>query len=102
MGAPEPVLTLRRSVNAAAFKKVAPRPTNQGEYDTNWFVRRQPDCGTPIYDQLAAARPEVVRFLHEGPIQVELDWPKGPAEDTEEQIASGEAAGIETEGSFSG
>lgn len=101
MGAPEPVLTLRRSVNAAAFRKVATGQTRseEEEYTSNWFVRRQQDCGTPIFDQLASERRGVIEFLNEGPIQVELFWPKGQDEDADEEtIFVGSAAGNSTEG----
>lgn len=101
MGAPESVLTLRRSVNAAAFEKVATddQTRSEEEYSSYWFARRQQDCGTPIFDQLASERRGVIEFLSEGPIRVELFWPKRQDEGPDEEaIFVGSAAGNSTKG----
>lgn len=87
---------------AVAIHKVASRPAD--DHSANWFRQRHQDYGTPIFDQLASERSSVMAFLAEGPIQVELFWPKGQEENSEGMAVMplGEAAGIDMEGNLSG
>lgn len=74
-------------MNATAFKRVATGPG--GGSPSNWFNRKQPDCGTPIFDQLAAERgSEVLEFMHSR-IVTDLSWPD-VQEDTPEPIQTQE------------
>lgn len=78
---------------APAFQRVASSP---GDHTSNWF-RRTPDCGTPIFDALAATRGSTLEFMH-SEIETELSWPRAPRDPQDSIAEPGFTAGNDSEG----
>lgn len=88
-------------MNAAAFRRRV--KTGPGPHPENWFNRKHGDCGTPIFDAMAAENEGAVEFMHSR-IQVELEWPRFEEEEDHPRpsILSAETLeGIDEEGNIS-